>query len=182
MELASITKVSFSQVLGLARAIVEAGGEADVARIAQDVDMDLDRIGPIVAAAEVLGLLTVVDGDLPLTEVRQIDDRSARRGVPPGPLKPGAAGFPLPRGLGDSRAPDAVPRCPRVAPLRPMAPPVGHPRSLLGVGGSRPRDCHRLPDRPDVRGGAGQTALPPRGVSPGSPPRGLPPAAIRAAA
>ena len=68
MELASITKVSFSQVLGLARAIVEAGGEADVARIAQDVDMDLDRIGPIVAAAEFLGLLTVVDGDLRLTE------------------------------------------------------------------------------------------------------------------
>src|SRR5437867_3866106 len=50
MDLHSITKVSFSQVVGLAEAVDEAGGQADVARIAAEVEMDLDRIGPIVAA------------------------------------------------------------------------------------------------------------------------------------
>lgn len=68
MDLHSITKVSFSQILGLARAVDEAGGDADVARIAAEVDMDLDRIGPIIAAAEFLGVLTVDDGNLRLTD------------------------------------------------------------------------------------------------------------------
>ena len=40
MDLRTITKVSFSQVVALARAIDEHGGVADVARIADDVEMD----------------------------------------------------------------------------------------------------------------------------------------------
>ncbi len=69
MDLHSITKVSFSQVVGLAEAVDEAGGQADVARIAAEVEMDLDRIGPIVAASEFLGLVTVDSGTLRLTEL-----------------------------------------------------------------------------------------------------------------
>ena len=68
MDLHSITKVAFSQVVALARAVDEHGGQADVARIADDVEMDLDGIGPVVAAAEFLGVVTVEDGDLRLTE------------------------------------------------------------------------------------------------------------------
>jgi NitT/TauT family transport system ATP-binding protein len=68
MDLHQITKVSFSQVLALARAVDEHGGVADVARIADDVEMDLDEIGPVVAAAEFLGVLTVDEGDLRLTD------------------------------------------------------------------------------------------------------------------
>ena len=68
MDLRTITKVSFSQVVALARAIDEHGGVADVARIADDVEMDLDGIGPVVAAAEFLGVLTVEEGDLRLTD------------------------------------------------------------------------------------------------------------------
>ena len=64
-----IAKVSLSQVVGLVEAVDEQGGEADVARIAAEVDMDIDRIGPIVDAAEFLGLLTVHDGDLRITEL-----------------------------------------------------------------------------------------------------------------
>jgi len=69
MDLQSITKVAFSQVVALARAVDEHGGQADVARIADDVEMDLDGIGPVVAAAEFLGVVTVEDGDLRLTDI-----------------------------------------------------------------------------------------------------------------
>ena len=68
MDLQSITKVSFSQIVALARAVEEHGGQADVARIADDVEMDLEGIGPVVAAAEFLGVLTVDEGNLRLTD------------------------------------------------------------------------------------------------------------------
>jgi len=64
-----IARVSLSQVVGLVEALDEVGGEADVASIAQEVEMDLDRIGPIVDAAELLGLLTVNEGDLRVTSL-----------------------------------------------------------------------------------------------------------------
>lgn len=71
-DMGTIAKVSVSQIVGLVEAIDEVGGQADVATIAQEVEMDLDRIGPIVDAAEFLGLLSVVDGDL------RLNDRSRR--------------------------------------------------------------------------------------------------------
>jgi hypothetical protein len=64
----SIANVSVGQVLGLVEAIDEVGGVADVATIAQEVDMDVDRLGPIVDAAEFFGLVTVAEGDVRMTD------------------------------------------------------------------------------------------------------------------
>ena len=64
-----IAKVSVGQILGLVEAIDEVGGLADVATISQEVDMDLDRLGPILGAAEFLGLVTVEDGDVRITDL-----------------------------------------------------------------------------------------------------------------
>ncbi len=66
-----IAKVSLSQILGLVEAVDEMGGSADAATIGQEFDMDLDRLGPVVDAAEFLGLLSVGDGDLKTTDLSQ---------------------------------------------------------------------------------------------------------------
>jgi NitT/TauT family transport system ATP-binding protein len=65
----SMAKVSVGQVLGLVEAIDEVGGVADVATISQEVDMDLDRLGPVLGAAEFLGLLAVEEGDVRMTDL-----------------------------------------------------------------------------------------------------------------
>ncbi len=65
----SISKASVGQILGLVEAVDEAGGTADVATISSEVDMDIDRLGPILAAAEFLGLLIVEEGDMRMTDL-----------------------------------------------------------------------------------------------------------------
>lgn len=65
----SIAKVSVGQILGLVEAVDEVGGVADVATISKEVDMDLDRLGPILNGAELLGLVTIEDGDVRITDV-----------------------------------------------------------------------------------------------------------------
>lgn len=64
-----IAKVSVGQILGLVEAIDEVGGSADVATISQEVEMDIDRLGPIIDAAEFLGFAKVADGDLTITDL-----------------------------------------------------------------------------------------------------------------
>lgn len=64
-----IAKVSVGQILGLVEAIDEVGGSADVATISQEVEMDIDRLGPIIDAAELLNFVKVEDGDLTITEL-----------------------------------------------------------------------------------------------------------------
>lgn len=64
-----IAKVSVGQILGLVEAIDEVGGAADVATISQEVEMDVDKLGPILDAAEFLGLLTVKEGDVHITDL-----------------------------------------------------------------------------------------------------------------
>ena len=65
----AIAKVSVGQILRLVEAVDEVGGVADVATISQEVEMDVDRLGPILGAAELLGLVSVRDGDLRITDV-----------------------------------------------------------------------------------------------------------------
>src|SRR5256712_8031047 len=65
----SMSKVSVGQILGLVEAVDEVGGVADAATIAREVEMDVDRLGPILVAAEFLGLVTVEDGDIRITEL-----------------------------------------------------------------------------------------------------------------
>lgn len=64
-----IARVSAGQILGLVEAIDEVGGSADVATISQEVEMDIDRLGPIIDAAELLGFVKVEEGDLTITDV-----------------------------------------------------------------------------------------------------------------
>lgn len=64
-----IAKVSVGQILGLVEAIDEVGGSADVATISQEVEMDIDRLGPIIDAAELLNFVKVEDGDLTITDL-----------------------------------------------------------------------------------------------------------------
>ena len=66
-----IAKVSVGQILGLVEAIDEVGGSADVATIAQEVEMDIDRLGPVIDAGEFLGFVTVQEGDLTITDLSQ---------------------------------------------------------------------------------------------------------------
>lgn len=64
-----IAKVSVGQIIGLVEAVDEVGGMADVATISQEVDMDVDHLGPILNTAEALGLVTVADGDIRITDL-----------------------------------------------------------------------------------------------------------------
>ncbi len=64
-----IARVSVGQILGLVEAIDEVGGSADAATISQEVEMDIDRLGPIIDAAEFLGFIKVEDGDLTITDL-----------------------------------------------------------------------------------------------------------------
>ncbi|MFA5896629.1 MAG: AAA-associated domain-containing protein [Thermoplasmata archaeon] len=64
-----IAKVSVGQILGLVEAIDEVGGSADVATISQEVEMDIDRLGPVIDAAEFLAFVKVEDGDLTITDL-----------------------------------------------------------------------------------------------------------------
>ncbi len=64
-----IAKVSVGQILGLVEAIDEVGGSADAATISQEVEMDIDRLGPIIDAAELLGFVQVEEGDLTITDL-----------------------------------------------------------------------------------------------------------------
>ena len=64
-----IAKVSVGQILGLVEAIDEVGGSADVATISQEVEMDIDRLGPIIDAAELLNFVKVLEGDLTITDL-----------------------------------------------------------------------------------------------------------------
>lgn len=64
-----IARVSVGQILGLVEAIDEVGGSADAATISQEVEMDIDRLGPIIDAAELLGFVKVEEGDLTITDL-----------------------------------------------------------------------------------------------------------------
>ncbi len=64
-----IARVSVGQILGLVEAIDEVGGSADAATISQEVEMDIDRLGPVIDAAEFLGFVKVEDGDLTITDL-----------------------------------------------------------------------------------------------------------------
>ena len=64
-----IARVSVGQILGLVEAIDEMGGTADAATISQEVEMDIDRLGPVIDAAEFLGFVKVEDGDLTITDL-----------------------------------------------------------------------------------------------------------------
>ncbi len=69
VDMHPIAKVSVGQILGLVEAIDEVGGSADVATISQEVEMDIDRLGPVIDAAEFLAFVKVAEGDLTITDL-----------------------------------------------------------------------------------------------------------------
>lgn len=64
-----LPKARLNALAGLAEKIVTEGGHADLYRLSADLGMDLDDVLPIVEAGEILGFLTVQEGDLFLTEL-----------------------------------------------------------------------------------------------------------------
>ncbi len=56
---------------GLIEKVLEEGSRADLYRLSDDLVMELDDVLPIVEAGELLGLLTVQEGDLLLTPLGQ---------------------------------------------------------------------------------------------------------------
>lgn len=69
LDMRTIAKVSMGQILGLVEAIDEVSGSADAATISQEVEMDVAALGPVIGAAEFLGLVEVTDGDLVNTDL-----------------------------------------------------------------------------------------------------------------
>ena len=55
-------------VLGLVEIVASSKSRIEIARISQDLQTDVDKILPIVEAAEKLGLIKVVDGECEVTE------------------------------------------------------------------------------------------------------------------
>ncbi|MCP8323381.1 MAG: AAA-associated domain-containing protein [Candidatus Methylarchaceae archaeon HK02M2] len=64
----SIPRVHYSHVIGLLEVIEDFGGRVDIAKIADDLYLELDDVLPAVDAAELLGFLIVESGDIELTE------------------------------------------------------------------------------------------------------------------
>jgi NitT/TauT family transport system ATP-binding protein len=55
-------------VAGLLELLVDKGGRDDIYRLADDLAFEIDDLLPIVDAAQLLGFLTVEEGDLAITE------------------------------------------------------------------------------------------------------------------
>ena len=64
----SIPRVHYSHVIGLLEVLEDFGGRVDIAKIADDLYLELDDVLPAVDAAELLGFIIVESGDIELTE------------------------------------------------------------------------------------------------------------------
>ncbi|MCZ7392488.1 MAG: AAA-associated domain-containing protein [Candidatus Methanoperedens sp.] len=60
-------KATISEITGLLEAVNDAGGVEDAARLAADFDLELDEILPSIDGAELLGFVTVTNGNIELT-------------------------------------------------------------------------------------------------------------------
>lgn len=56
-------------ITGIINVIFDHGGRADIARIAINLQSDVDDLLPVIDVAEALGLVKVEDGDIALTEL-----------------------------------------------------------------------------------------------------------------
>ncbi len=64
-------KATISEIIGLLEAVNDAGGVEDAARLAGDFDLELDEILPSIDGAELLGFVTIKDGNIELTSDAQ---------------------------------------------------------------------------------------------------------------
>lgn len=68
-DMQPISRVTLSEIVGLLKVVEEAGGEADAAEVSQAVDVDLNRMGPVIDAAEFLGLAAAEEGEVRVTDM-----------------------------------------------------------------------------------------------------------------
>lgn len=69
MDVEQIPRTDVGSVIGLLEILDDAGGEEDVYQLSQSVDYEIDEIFPVIKAAEALGFLEKVDGDVKLTKI-----------------------------------------------------------------------------------------------------------------
>jgi len=60
-------KATISEIIGLLEVVNDAGGVEDAARLAGDFDLEIDEILPSIDGAELLGFVTVTNGNIELT-------------------------------------------------------------------------------------------------------------------
>jgi len=63
-----VPKVHYSHVVGLLEVLDDFGGKVDIAKIGDDLRLELDDLLPAIDAAELLGFVRVESGDIELTE------------------------------------------------------------------------------------------------------------------
>ncbi|HLB70118.1 MAG: AAA-associated domain-containing protein [Candidatus Methanoperedens sp.] len=72
-------KATISEIIGLLEAVNDAGGIEDAARLAADFDLELDEILPSIDGAELLGFVSVNNGNIELTQdARKLLDAGIR--------------------------------------------------------------------------------------------------------
>ncbi|MEM3506166.1 MAG: AAA-associated domain-containing protein [Candidatus Bathyarchaeia archaeon] len=64
-----IIKADISQVLGLLDLLKSYDGKTDIATLTSKLMMDIEDLFPIIETAEYLGLVTVINGDIQLTDI-----------------------------------------------------------------------------------------------------------------
>lgn len=67
-EALSLPETTVSEILGLLEIISDYGGKEDIAKLADDFDLEIDEILPEAQAAELLGFAIIENGDIKLTE------------------------------------------------------------------------------------------------------------------
>ena len=63
-----VETISYSRLLGLLRLLMDLGGRADIARISEETDIHADEILPLLTFSEMIGLISIENGDAELTE------------------------------------------------------------------------------------------------------------------
>ncbi|MCP8310697.1 MAG: AAA-associated domain-containing protein [Candidatus Methylarchaceae archaeon HK02M1] len=76
----SIPRVHYSHVIGLLEVLDDFNGRVDIAKIADDLSLELDDLLPAVDAAELIGFVRVESGDIQLTDKGSIFLSEGTRG------------------------------------------------------------------------------------------------------
>lgn len=63
-----LPEATVSEIIGLLEVIKDYKGKEDIAKLADDFDLEIDEILPEAEAAELLGFVVIENGDIKLTE------------------------------------------------------------------------------------------------------------------
>ncbi len=68
-DMAPLPDVEIGEIIGMLEYLKEEGGKTDIYEIADDLNLEIDDLVPIIKAAELLGFASVENGDLILTRL-----------------------------------------------------------------------------------------------------------------